>query len=134
MGACLRHRRRRWLGRGWRRARGCIGLTGPDQSSPYVINDRRIGIQDGIFEILKIGVIQVELSLESAIRDTAQALEHRDGLRQDLFECHDYPSACLDGFRISPPMAYLTRRFARTPCVAAKALPHLSLQFLFAEA
>jgi hypothetical protein len=74
-------------------------MARPDQPSPDVINDRGIRIEDGLFEVLQIGVIQVELALEGAIRDTAQALEHRDGLCQDLLECHRCPSIGLDACR-----------------------------------
>jgi hypothetical protein len=43
------------------------------------------------------------LDLERAIGNTAQALEHRDGLRQDLLECHNLPSACRGALTLSPP-------------------------------
>jgi hypothetical protein len=44
-------------------------MARPDQPSPDVINDHGIRIEDGLFEVLQISVIQVELALEGAIRD-----------------------------------------------------------------
>src|SRR6476660_259299 len=81
---------------------------------------RRGDFEKGTSYTLKIGVIQVELALEGAIRDTAQSLEHRDSLRQDLLECHRSPSTCLGAFRLAPPVTYLTKRREETPCMAAK--------------
>jgi hypothetical protein len=115
---CLGNRLWCWPGREWRRFRGCGDLAGPDQPPPYIINDRGIGIQEGLFEILKIVVIKVELSLESAIRNTAQALEHRDGLRQDLLKCHYDPSVYLGALRSWSLVIYLSRTPEGTPCLA----------------
>src|SRR5713101_6178305 len=51
---------------------------------------------------------------------SAQALEHRDGLRQDHLACHNRPPACLGALGVPCPVAYLTRRLDETPCVAGK--------------
>ena len=79
-------------------------MARPDQPAPDIINDRAIRIEEGLCEVIQIGIIQGELALEGAIRDTAQALQHRAGLRQDLLECHNRPSACLGVFGLSPPI------------------------------
>src|SRR5215468_5142538 len=49
---------------------------------------------------------------------SAQALEHRDGLRQDHLACHNRPSACPGALGGPCPVAYLTRRLDGTPYMA----------------
>jgi hypothetical protein len=43
-------------------------------------------------EILEIGVVELKLALESTIRHTAPALEHRDRLVENLLKGHRPPS------------------------------------------
>jgi hypothetical protein len=45
-------------------------------------------IEQSLFQILKVGIVEVKLPLQGAIRDTSQALQHRQGFMQDLFERH----------------------------------------------
>jgi hypothetical protein len=43
-------------------------------------------------EILEIGVVELKLALESTIRHTASALEHRNRLVENLLKGHRPPS------------------------------------------
>jgi hypothetical protein len=49
-----------WVGGYW--------ITRPDQTAAIV--DHRMRIEQGIFQVFKRRVIQIELSLEQAVRDT----------------------------------------------------------------
>jgi len=49
------------------------------------------------FQVLQIGVIQVELALEGAIGQAPPALEHGDRLVKDLLKGHRSPSPCRCG-------------------------------------
>jgi hypothetical protein len=53
-------------------------------------------------EILKVGVVELKLTLESTIRHTAAALEHGQRLVENLLKGHRQPS--------SPDGAYSRRR------------------------
>src|SRR5262245_9711643 len=83
-----------------------LDMARPDQPAPDVINDRGIRLEEGLFEVIQTGIIQVERALEGAIRATAHALKYCDGLCQDLLECHRCPSRGLDACRVPPSVAY----------------------------
>src|SRR4029453_17565960 len=74
-----------------------------------------------VLQVLQERIVESKLALQGAIRDTAQALQHGDGLRQDLLECHNRPSACPGALGVSLPVAHLTRRPANTQYVTEKA-------------
>jgi hypothetical protein len=63
----LRHRLRDCCGR---RFRG----TAPHQPAT-IVNNLRVSIQDGVFEILQVVVLKVKLPLEGTIRHPLVALE-----------------------------------------------------------
>ena len=66
------------------------------------------GVQQCVFEIREVVLVEGELSYEGAIRDATEALEHRDGLRQNFLESHKGSprvgglSKLLDGWAILP--------------------------------
>src|SRR5262249_22636585 len=59
-----------------------FGFTGPSESSLICLYRRFMDIQEFIFQIVKVVVIEVEASLESTIRHTSLAFQEGD----DLFE------------------------------------------------
>jgi hypothetical protein len=54
-----------------------------------------MSIEEGLFEILKSSVIEVELPLERAVRYPPLALEHRDRLGEEILKGHDRTSTTL---------------------------------------
>src|SRR5262249_13721595 len=90
------------------------GVSGPYQHTAVVVDGELLGLDEFVVQVLQERAVEGKLALQGAIRDTTQALQHSDGLRQDLLECHNRPSACLGTFGLSPLMAHLTREPART--------------------
>jgi hypothetical protein len=70
----------------WRVWLGGCGSTRPEQTAAIV--DHRMRIEQGIFHVFKRGVIQIELALEQAVRDTPAPLEHRRSLVHHLCKRH----------------------------------------------
>jgi hypothetical protein len=52
-----------------------------------------MGEEDGFFEILKVVIVDVKLTLQGAIRDPAVLLQHGDRLTEDVVERHGGSSA-----------------------------------------
>ena len=82
-----------------------------------MVDGELLDLGEFVLQVLQELVVEGKLALQGAIRDTAQALQHCDGLRQDLLECHNRPSAYPGVLGVSPPVAYLTRRPDGTPYV-----------------
>src|SRR5687767_11433857 len=55
----------------------------------------RVRVEEGVLQIFERRVIQVELPLQRAIRHAPTALEHGEGLVQNLLEGHSRPSTTL---------------------------------------
>jgi hypothetical protein len=70
-----------------RPARACHGRG--------IIGHVRVRVEEGFFEIFEPRVIQVELPLQRAIRHASTALEHGQGLIENLLEGHGRPSTAL---------------------------------------
>jgi hypothetical protein len=86
-----------------------------------MVDGKVLDLSEFVLQVLQECVVEGKLALQGTIRDTAQALQHRDGLCQDLLECHNRPSVYLGTFGLSLPMAHLTRRPDGTPYVTEKA-------------
>ena len=72
-----------------------------------MVDGELLDLGELVLQVLQERVVEGKLALQGAIRDTAQALQHRDGLCQDLLECHNHPSAYLGVFGLSPPWTIL---------------------------
>jgi hypothetical protein len=70
-----------WIGGCW--------STRPDQTTAIV--DHRMRIEQGISQVFKRLVIQIELALEQAVRHTPAPLQHGNSLVDDFFKRHDGP-------------------------------------------
>ncbi len=58
----------------------------PHQTLACLINHLRVSVEHGLFEVCEVVVIKGKRPLEGAIRYPPLALEHGDGLLQDLLE------------------------------------------------
>ena len=74
---------------------GPLGRSGPYESTP-IIDHLRAGVQQRVFEIREVVLVEGELSYEGAMRDATKVSKHRDGLRQNLLESHNR-SPCVGG-------------------------------------
>ena len=79
------------LSKSW--SRGLV-VTGPDEPLA-IVNHLGVCLEHGFFEVFEVVIVNVKLPLQGPIRNPPQALEHRDGLRQDLLERHGRPSTCV---------------------------------------
>ena len=59
-------------------------VPGPYQHGAVVVNGELLDLGELILQVLQERVVEGKLTLQGAIRDTAQALQHRDGLCQDV--------------------------------------------------
>jgi hypothetical protein len=73
------------MGRGYR-----CGSASPDQASARLF-DYRMLKTNSVFEVFKVMVIEVELTLEDTIRNPTATPEHGNGLVEYLLECHAIP-------------------------------------------
>ena len=85
--------------RGWRpasRAGRADGwrCTGPDQDVAPLIHGQALALDEFGFQIVQVGVIELELPLEGAIGQAPPALEHGYRLVEDLLKGHRPPSLC----------------------------------------
>jgi hypothetical protein len=51
-------------------------------------------LDDFGFQVIEIGVVQLKLALEGAIRYPTPALEYVEGAVEDLFEGHHHLASC----------------------------------------
>jgi hypothetical protein len=77
-------------GRSWRRGR--TRFSRPDEATAVILDRVWVAVQEFILECLQVVAVQTELQLEGAIGHAASALEHSQGLVQDLLESHRRPS------------------------------------------
>src|SRR5262245_61907304 len=70
-------RRKRWSSR-----------ASPYQHRALLIDREALPLDDFVFQVVEVGIIELELSLESAIRQAATALQHGNSLLQNLLERH----------------------------------------------
>jgi hypothetical protein len=75
---------RNWL---WR----CIRRASPDQDSAILIDRELTCLDDFRFQILEVGIIELELPLEGPIGDSPMALQEYQDLIEYLVELHPHP-------------------------------------------
>ena len=63
-------------------------LAGPAQAPAGVIDDVGVGIEQGVFEVCEVGIIQAKLALQGAIGDAPTTPQHVKGLVQNLLKGH----------------------------------------------
>ena len=56
-----------------------------------VVRHLRVRIEDGVFQVFKIVIVEVELAFKDAICDPPSALQHGDRLVEHLLKCHALP-------------------------------------------
>jgi hypothetical protein len=86
-GSLSRRRHRgleRWRGR---------SVPRPHQT-PTIIDHLGIGVEQRVFEIGEVVLVEGKLALQGAIGDPAMLVQHGDGLAEDLIERHSGSSAC----------------------------------------
>ena len=66
--------------------------TSPDQHCAVLIDSEALPLDDFVFQVVEVSIIEIELPLESAISQAATALQHGNSLLQDLLERHRCPS------------------------------------------
>src|SRR4030095_16359910 len=64
----------------------------PDQHRALLIDREALPLDDFMFQIVEVGIIEIELPLESAISQAATALQHGNSLLENLLERHRCPS------------------------------------------
>ena len=57
-----------------------------------LIDREALPLDDFVFQVIEVGIIEIELPLESTISQAATALQHGNRLLQDLLERHRCPS------------------------------------------
>jgi hypothetical protein len=62
---------------------------------PLVIHHLRVGIEEGLLQVRKSGVIKGKLPFERAIGHPPLALEHRDRLVEEILKGHGRSSSAL---------------------------------------
>ena len=67
---------------------GSSACPGPDEATAGLLGDLRVRVEDFLFEVLKVGIIEVELPFERPVADSASVLEDVDGLLERLFKGH----------------------------------------------
>src|SRR5262245_56923453 len=87
---------------------GCW-ITRPDQTAAIV--DHRMRVEQSIFHVCEILVIQIELPLESAISEAPLALEHGDRLVEELLKSHCPPSLGQANPTVCAAPAHATARY-----------------------
>jgi hypothetical protein len=70
-------------------------VASPDQAASRVVADLGVSIEDGVFEILQVVILNGKLTLQGAIGDPAMLVQHGDRLTEDLIERHNGSSADL---------------------------------------
>ena len=75
--------------------RGDGGVPDPDQHIALLITCKPLPLDEFKPEILECLVIEVELTLEHAVRHTAPPLQHGNRLVDDFFKRHDGPFPSL---------------------------------------
>ena len=72
---------------------------------------KTLGDNEFGLEVFEVGIIEAELALQSAIRDTATMAEQLNNLIDDLVKVHASPSPCvsLQGMSQSCGSAYQNR-------------------------
>ena len=73
---------------------GAARLPRPDQASPRIIVDLRVGVEEGVLEIVEGVIVQVKLPLEGAVGYSATPLKHGYRVVEDLLKGHRRPSLC----------------------------------------
>src|SRR4029453_5433620 len=84
----------RWCG--WRRR---AHVTGPHEDAVVLIHRQALTVNQLILEGLQVLVIQMELQLERAIRQTSAPLEHGHRLVEDLLKGHRPPPSTNAAYR-----------------------------------
>ncbi len=88
-------------------------------SSKAIFIDRYLlSLDELLFQVFEIRVVEVEWPLGSAIRHTASPAQHVNGLIQHRIERHGFPCACL----VTPQLLDTAASLTRTPDEA----PHIS--------
>ena len=76
---------------GWRNRWGGCTLPRPEEAAALVIHDLWVGVEECVLQVFEVGVVQIELSFQGAIRHPLFLLEPGDHLGQHLFEGHAAP-------------------------------------------
>src|SRR5262249_10391150 len=71
----------------------CFRCTNPDQDSAVFIDSQPLGIDEFFFEILKVVIVEVKLTLQSPIGHTSSTAEDVYNLVEDGIEIHYRPSS-----------------------------------------
>src|SRR5215470_1645945 len=84
----------RWdrLGRWSRGFGGPFNITGPYQHTIVFVYCQFFRVDEFVFEVFQVRVIQVKLPLQCPIGDPLVLLEPVDDVGEDLLKCHDCPS------------------------------------------
>src|SRR5262249_17114612 len=82
---------------------GCFlevfGYTRPRESSFICLYLRFMDIQEFIFQIVEVVVIEVKASFQRTVGDTSLTFEQFECLGEDFIEGHGHPSRCRCGAR-----------------------------------
>jgi hypothetical protein len=117
------------LRRGWSRWSGGLGrrlrrglerwrwrsVPRPHQTTT-IVDHLGISVEQRVFEILEVVLVEGKLALQGAIGDPAMFVQHGERLAEDLIERHSGSSACGVTPQGASPAAYHTRTPGRAPC------------------
>ena len=83
--------------RRWRRRSAGSGarVTRPDETSPGIIADLRMRVQELVLEVVQRRVVELKLPLQGAVGHPAAPLQHGNGLIQHLLKGHPPSSLWL---------------------------------------